>query len=248
MRIIPVLASVSSLAVLSFLGACADGNDIIGGAGGLGPSGGSTTATTVAQTTSQATTAATKAASTTAVSSSATSNATTTSSGSTTATSSSTGGPMCGDVGPEPNDTFESAHDLGTIGDGDGDGGSVSANLGQGGDDVDWYKYRGEDNVGSVVDPTRMLIGAGIRICKYIRCGDANDPNDEDEDFECPGGTTTDVDAAGDPGCCWTSGLDVQIDLVCGSSSLNSDDATIFIRIDRPNGMGCESYQLDYHY
>lgn len=247
MRITSILASVSSLAVLSLLGACADGNDIIGGAGGLGPTGGVTTvATSGAQTVAQATSAATKAAATTTASTTAASSSANGTSSN--ASSAATGGPMCADVGPEPNDTFETAHDLGTIGDSDGDGGSVTGNLGQGGDDVDWYKYRGEDNFGSVVDPTRMLIGAGIRICKYVRCGDPNDPNDEDEDFECPGGTTTDTDDAGDPGCCWTSGLDVQFDLVCGSSSLNADDATIFIRIDRPNGMGCETYQLDYHY
>lgn len=109
-------------------------------------------------------------------------------------------------------------------------------------DDVDWYRYDGSDDFGSVVDPARQIVAAGVRLCKYIDCAGG-----EAEDFTCPSGTTSDTQN-GHPGCCWTGGTYYLIDLVCGSSSLDSDNAAIYIRVDHPGGPGCEPYTVNYHY
>ncbi len=169
----------------------------------------------------------------------------TTSTGTATTTSTSTGtggAPPCQDQGPgEPgNDQMATAWYLGEIGDGDGDGGTVAGNLRQEGD-VDWYSYLGTDGFGSVVDPTRQLIGAGIRICKYLDCVD-----EAPEEFDCPSGTQPDTQG-GHPGCCWSGGEEVAIDAFNCNGPI-SDDATVYIRIDHVGGPECEAYTLNYHY
>ncbi|NUO53729.1 MAG: hypothetical protein HOV80_33190 [Polyangiaceae bacterium] len=157
-----------------------------------------------------------------------------------TATSSSTGS-GCQDGGPgEPNDTESSAHDLGTIGDCDDEGGSVSGVL-DGTTDPDWYKYQGTDGTGCSVDPSREITSSHpIRVCKFIQCD-----NNEANDFSCPGGTMDVTSPDGRPGCCSTS--EFNFGLTCGSSSLNSDNATVYVRIDT-TANECVTYTLTYHY
>lgn len=206
---------------------CADGDSLsVGGAGGELATQASTTHAT------------TQVASTTTVAS------TTVSTVSTVASTTGTGLPMCQDPGPgEPgNDTQAGAYSFGEINDSDDQGGQVNAILGQGGDDVDWYTFHGVDAALNVVDPTRQVQGGAARACIYVDCDD-----NDDEDFSCPGGTTADTQG-GNPGCCWTGGASVSLNLVCGSTSLDSDDATIWLRVDHPGGPGCEAYQLNYHY
>lgn len=149
---------------------------------------------------------------------------------------------MCTDPGPgEPNNTMATAFNLGTIGDSDGDGKSVSGILDETGNDVDWYKFHGDDNAGSTVDPTRQLLGPGVRICKYIECTDGSDPG-----VGCPSGTTADTQG-GKNGCCWTGGASVTLDFGCSFGGFGDDSLNAWIRIDAPNGSGCESYKVDYH-
>lgn len=209
--------------------ACADdppdpGFEEVGGSG-EGAGGPATTATTTKSTGSSSPTTAT----------SVTNTATTTTSGSTST------GPACNDGGPgEPNDSESSAHDLGTIGDCDDEGGSVSGVL-DGPTDVDWYTYFGSDGTGCTVDPDRTVTSSHpIRVCKFIQCED-----NQENDFECPGGTMTATSPDGRPGCCSTSALDFE--LTCGSSSLNSDNANIYIRIDTTTNE-CVTYTLTYAY
>jgi hypothetical protein len=164
----------------------------------------------------------------------------TTSTTTTTNTSSSTGS-GCQDGGPgEPNDSEAAAHDLGTIGDCDDEGGSVSGVL-DGTTDPDWYKYQGTDGTGCSVDPSRAITSSHpIRVCKFIQCDD-----NEENDFECPGGTQAVDSPDGRPGCCSTS--EFNFGLTCGSSSLNSDNATVYVRIDT-TANECVTYTLTYHY
>jgi hypothetical protein len=214
---------------------CADGDtvdpgfsDLSGGAGGDGGSGqgGTTQAVTSGNTTgSSSPTTATGPGATTG--------------GSTVTTGT---GMECMDTGPgEPNDNEASAFSLGTIGDSDGDGGSVPGVLSDG--DVDWYVYNGQDNFGSVVDPTREFSSSQtLRVCKFIECPD------NDQNFSCPGGTVPETSPNGRQGCCNTMGFEVG-DFICGSSSLNDDSATVYIRIDDPTGQAmCASYTLNYHF
>jgi hypothetical protein len=155
---------------------------------------------------------------------------------------SSSSGMTCPDDGPgEPNDTIDQATVLGTISDNDADGVSIQAALATV-NDVDWYRYHGVDLFGNVVDPTRQLLSTGLRICKYIECDGG-----ESNSFSCPSGTMADTQA-GHPGCCWSATSPVTIDLTCGSSSLDSDNATVFIRVDDPTKVPCQAYTLSYHY
>ena len=213
--------------------ACSDDPPDPGFEDGEGGAGGEAQATTGTNATS-VTTGTTATTGPTATSSAATST-------STSSTTTSTGSLGCNDLGVgEPNNTESTAHDLGTIGDSDSEGGSVSGMV-AGPMDVDWYKYLGEDNFGSVVDPTRTLSSSHpVRICKFFQCLD-NAAND----FSCPNGTTDATSPDGRPGCCGTAGFDVS--LSCGSSSLNSDDAWVYIRIDSQQNQ-CVTYTLGYHY
>lgn len=180
---------------------------------------------------------------TTSTSGATTSGAATTSSGATNAASSSSGGPMCQDTGPgEPNETMATAFTLPPIDDCDSSAASVKGVLDQTGNDVDWYKYAGSDTSLCNVDPTRQLIGPGIRICKYIECSNGKPPS-----FTCPSGTTDDTQG-GHPGCCTSSGQSFTLGLTCGGTFIGSDDATVYIRVDHPGGPGCESYQANYHF
>jgi len=159
-----------------------------------------------------------------------------------TAGSNASSGVGCNDPGPgEPNDTMAQAYNLGEISDNDGDGSQVEGTMASP-VDVDWYKYHGVDLLGNVVDPTRQVMSAGVRICKYIQCD-----NGESSVFSCPSGTTTDTQQ-GIAGCCWTNSAPETLDLTCGSTSLDSDNATVFIRVDNPQKLVCQPYVVQYHY
>lgn len=243
MKFRPLLAltlPVVSLGLAVSAGACANGGGIDGGAGGVGGQGASVTTGTKSgstTTSAQSTTGTTS----TSKSSTAAGMATNSSADSSSATSTGVGGPMCTDPGPgEPNDTMATAFNLGTIGDADGEGKSVSGMLDQTGNDVDWYKFHGDDNFFATVDPTRQLFGP-VRICKYIECTDGTDPG-----VGCPSGTTADTQG-GKHGCCWKGGAEVTLDFGCSTAGAGDDSLNAWIRIDQPGGAGCETYKFDYH-
>ncbi len=155
---------------------------------------------------------------------------------------SSSSGSTCNDNGAEPNETEQQAWNLGNISDDDGDQDSVSGVV-DGAFDPDWFKYHGADESFTVVDPTRSLTAsAPIRLCKFIDCD-----NGEEANFSCPSATQSASSPDGRPGCCSMGGFAID-DLVCGGSQFNSDDATVFIRIDNPANTPCVSYTLTYHF
>jgi hypothetical protein len=79
-----------------------------------------------------------------------------------------------------------------------------------------------------------------VRLCKFIQCN-----GDEENDFACPAGTTAATSPDGRPGCCGSAGF--AFDLTCGSSSLDGDDAMVYIRLDT-QANDCVTYSLAYHY
>lgn len=219
------------------------GRDGAGGAGGEGGAGGAGPASTTA--------AGPPAGH---VSSGASGSGSTTSSGSTAAgtgpgsssasghASSGAGGASCDDVGPgEPNDTEASAVVLGEIDDCDESGSKTSGVL-AGPNDVDWYRYVGDDDIGCVVDPQRDFAiagGAFARICKFVEC--ASGATDASS-VQCPDGTAKETSPSGRPGCCDAKPFAIDVD--CSGLS---DDATIYLRVDEANA-DCVAYELGYHY
>ena len=159
------------------------------------------------------------------------------SSGSSSSSSSSSSGMPCPDPGIEPNETEATAVDLGGISDNDSDAASVSGVL-DSVDDVDWYKYHGDDTFGYVVDPTRGLTTPdNLRLCAFFDCDDGSDAA-----VTCNGGATSAQSPDGRPGCCHSQGFTADID--CSSSD---DSAEVFIRLDKPVP-ACVTYDLMYHY
>lgn len=158
-----------------------------------------------------------------------------------TPTSSSTGEPPCGDQGMgEPgNDTINGAYDMGDIGSPDGDGSQMTGNLREPGD-VDWYKYTGSDDADGLVDPTRSTVGSGMRTCMFAECTSG------DTEFDCPSETVETFEGA-IRGCCWNGNQEVSMGGFNCTGTV-SDDADIWIKVEHPDGPGCESYTINYHY
>lgn len=232
MRIVQLGLGASTLVCAALVMiACAD-TDSVGGGGeggvvnvstGVGGSGQSSTSNT--SSTSASTTSASS-----------------TTSSSTSASSTSSGPPPCDDTGPsEPgNDTRAGAHSFGTIGDSDSDGGSIAGVIASM-NDVDWYMYVGSDDFGSIVDPTRSLVGPGLEICKFLECIEG------DADFTCPSNTTPDT-VDGLPGCCWSGAAEVAISGFNCDGTFVDDDARVFMRIRQAGADDCEPYTLSYHF
>jgi len=152
-------------------------------------------------------------------------------------TTSSGGGPDCTNDANEPNDSEQQATDMGTIDDCNGSGFGFAGVLAN--NDVDWFSYDGQDTFGCSVDPSRSITAdAQARVCKYFDCGSA------DEDVTCSANTQADTSPSGRPGCCGQTVVEPTINCL-GTSS---DDATVYLRIDKPSGFSCVSYSVDLHY
>jgi len=140
----------------------------------------------------------------------------------------------------EPNDAEDVATDLGEIDDADGSGAVLSASLHHAGD-VDWFRYHGNDDFGSVVDPTRELVASGgLRLCKFIEC----DEGLVETEFECPVGTQYALSPGARAGCCANEGFELT-DLDC--TGVTEDNTTVYFRVDQPEP-ACVTYSISYHY
>jgi hypothetical protein len=140
----------------------------------------------------------------------------------------------------ELNDAEDQAMDLGEINDDNDNGGVVSASLHHAGD-VDWYRYLGQDDFPSNVDPARELVASGgLRLCKFLEC----DNGLAETEFECPVGTQYALSTMARPGCCSSDGFALA-DLNC--TGVTEDNATVYIRVDQPDA-ACVTYAVSYHY
>jgi hypothetical protein len=150
-------------------------------------------------------------------------------------TSGSGAGVPCPDNGPEPNNSEATATNLGMIDDCDNSGSMVSGTLA--GNDVDWYKYQGSDTFGCNVDAYRSITSDGqARVCKFPDC-----PNLV---VTCPAGTVPETSPTGLAGCCSLNPFQLAVD--CPNTT--SDDATVYIRVDKPPSFACVNYTLEFHY
>lgn len=140
----------------------------------------------------------------------------------------------------EPNDEESMPTLLGEISDDDDDGGSIFGTL-DGPDDVDWYRYTGDDDILSNVDPARFVKSTGgVRLCKFAEC----EGGIEDTEFECPAETEEATSPSGRPGCCAPAGI-VLGDANC--SGVIEDNMQVFMRVDQAED-ACTAYELIYHY
>jgi len=140
----------------------------------------------------------------------------------------------------EPNDEEAMPTLLGEISDDDDDGGSIFGTL-DGPDDVDWYRYTGDDDILSNVDPARFVKATGgLRLCKFAEC----EGGIEDTDFECPAETEAATSPLGRPGCCAPAGV-VLGDANC--TGVLEDNMQVFMRVDQAED-ACTAYELIYHY
>ena len=137
----------------------------------------------------------------------------------------------------EANESQLAAHELGTISDADSSGSFVCAVL-DGGDDVDWYTYNGNDVFLNFVDPTREVItDLDHRICVYITC-DNGAPS-----IKCGGDETQDTAPMGQPGCCGTGNVSPSLD--CAGTD---DSATVWVKVENVDQLECVPYELKYHF
>ena len=118
-----------------------------------------------------------------------------------------------------------------------------------GGSDVDWYRYEGEDNLyPCVVNPTQLFDNASsaARLCAFFECVDPQATTV----FTCPESTTQATSPQGRFGCCQTSSTaDFTIDDM-NCTGTWSEDVYVYIRVDDPSGTAgtCTSYVLQYSY
>ena len=139
----------------------------------------------------------------------------------------------------ESNATEATATNLGGIEDCNKDGSMLSGIL-DGEDDVDWFRYSGDDVAFCTVDPARTLAVDGpVRFCKFAEC----ESGVGGTEVSCPVGVTESVSPDGRPGCCSDDGFAFE-DLNCPGLD---DDATIYLRFDEAVS-DCGAYTLSYHY
>lgn len=147
----------------------------------------------------------------------------------------------CAVDGYEPNESEDAAVYLGVLGDGD-DPGSIAATLDHA-DDVDWFTYDGEDNVGLPpgVAPGRDLTASGgLRLCKFLECPDGI----EVTEVTCPDGSDLAQSPSGRPGCCATGSI-MMPDFNCSGGT--DDSAFVYIRLDMADAQ-CVDYTVSYEF
>ncbi len=146
----------------------------------------------------------------------------------------------CDDDLLEPNDEESMPTLLGEISDDDDDGGSIFGTL-AGPGDVDWYRYTGDDDILSNVDPARFVKSTGgVRLCKFAEC----EGGVADTQIECPAETEAATSPLGRPGCCAPMGVALG-DANC--SGVIEDNMQVFIRVDQAQD-ACTAYELIYHF
>lgn len=147
----------------------------------------------------------------------------------------------CTDAGPEPNNTVATATSacptvLCNISDCNFAGSSVSGVVKPGGD-VDFFKYKGLDDI-CIVDPTVSTTTSGIQACVFAVC------NDNSAAFKsCKQGTQATEGAM--TGCCTSTVGSAQVEINCPGIN---DSATVYIRVKGNNTNSCTPYDVSYHF
>ena len=104
--------------------------------------------------------------------------------------------------------------------------------------DVDWYTFKGTDNLLSCTPNPKATVSAGLRVCIFAKCTSGTTT------LTCAQGAT-ETSPGGVHGCCATGGT---AETTPSCSGLGADDAQLFVRVDQPGGAACTAYQLEYSY
>ena len=175
-----------------------------------------------------------------------TTDATTTTDGSTTTTTDgsttdgTTGGVVCDDPGPEPNEVEDDADDLGDQACQAMDGNLVGVLDGDA--DADWSVFHGLDGMGcGFNDPLVALTltaSDAVRLCVFADCDNGM------PDFNCPMGTMTTDSPDNRPGCCGDG--DIVFGFNCAGSP--NESADFFVRVDQAPAGACVDYSVEYSF
>ncbi len=148
---------------------------------------------------------------------------------------------VCTPTPDEPNDTQDTARNLGDITDDDDDALSVSGTLG-GGDSIDWYTFHGEDAWFNSTRPTAQVTG-GFEVCVYATCdtGEVGTWLGGGE-HPCPDGFRREGELYG---CCAID--EVSFPLYCTSGITDDDSAQVYVSV-ASNQPVCRDYTLTTHF
>ena len=144
-----------------------------------------------------------------------------------------------GDVEPG-DDAEESAKNVGSITDDDGEQFTVSGVL-SGAADADWYTFHGKDTFGYVAEPTLTLVEGGLRLCQFLVCDEGGAVQTE---VTCPEGSKLALSPMLRPGCCGATSLAIK-DFNCSGQD---ESATMWIRVDKPTIDECTNYELKVNF
>lgn len=150
----------------------------------------------------------------------------------------------CGDDPNEPNNGEIQATFLPPIGDDDGEQTTVDGELSSA-NDIDWFRYEGADNFGSVINPYAQLNIVALELCAYAECVEGL----EATNLSCPEGTTQQPSPSGRPGCCAANSMGFELDLSCGGfNPVGDDSAIIYMSVTGSEPGVCQEYTLTYHF
>lgn len=162
----------------------------------------------------------------------------TTTDGTTGGGSSTGGGNVCNDPGPEPNETEDTADDLGDQGCGDMDGSIVGVLDGD--TDVDFSVFHGVDSMACGFNNPfiglTLTANDTVRMCVYTDC-DNGTPM-----FMCPQGAMNSMSPGGLPGCCGNGDMTFQFN--CSQSQ--NESAKVFVSLDQAPVDSCVDYTVAY--
>ena len=161
-------------------------------------------------------------------------------------------GDVCGDLGPEPNETEALANPACGVApceasDCDKDGSTgfggplapVTGTIGPG--DTDFLRFKGKDKLGlCTVNAVATTKDSGFRLCAFAACDKSGTKLNG-----CSKGTIASSPNQL-PGCCVEAPGTVELNHDCTSSATDDDSATIYIRVDEATV--CSDYTVDYHF
>lgn len=150
-------------------------------------------------------------------------------------------GPMVCPGDLEPGDDAEdSATNVGSITDDDGEAFTVSGVL-SGADDVDWYTYHGQDTFGYIAEPTLNLVEGGQRMCQFIVCDEGGAALTT---LTCPDNAKMALSPMLRPGCCGDTSFQIT-DFNCKGQN---ESVTVWLRVDKPVVDECTNYELKLNF
>lgn len=150
-------------------------------------------------------------------------------------------GPMVCPGDLEPGDDAEdSATNVGSVTDDDGEAFTVSGVL-SGADDVDWFTYHGKDTFGYVAEPTLNLVEGAQRLCQFIVCDEGGAALTT---LTCPANAKSALSPMLRPGCCADTSFKLD-DFNCKGQD---ESVTVWVRVDKPVVDECTNYEFKLNF